>query len=265
MDLSANSLILQSLLWLILVINFVLILPAAANTISADHDNLVYKQCSNQTSTNINLSQSSELSSLFEEFLIQSSQTKFYETSISNDHVGPVLGRFQCRNDLTQSECRNCMKNFPELSKNLCGSNIPVRIQLSGCYVHYQPDGIETSRVQLLHKTCSKYKVKKSRFEEVKDKAFAAVESGILSGNGFYETTYELIHVMAQCEESLAACDCGVCVSSAVQIAEEECKYSISGEAYLDSCFISYSYHGDEFGGYSFKGKIQINKCLLFN
>ncbi|KAL2526333.1 Cysteine-rich repeat secretory protein 39 [Abeliophyllum distichum] len=128
---------------------------------------------------------------------------------------------------------------------------MPDRIQLSGCYIHYQPDGVETSRVQLLHKTCSKHKLKKGRFEEVKYEAFAEVENGVLSGNGFYETVYELIHVMAQCEENLGACECGECVSSAAQIAEEECKYSISGEVYLDSCFISYKYHGDEFGSYS--------------
>lgn len=145
----------------------------------------------------------SHSSSLFQQFLIQSSHSKFYETSIYNDHTGPLSGRFQFRNYLSQSECKNCMKNFPELSKNLCGSKIAARIQLSGCYIHYQADGVETSWVQLLHKSCSKYKVKKCRFEDVKDEAFAALQRRVLSGSGFYETTYEFIHVIVQCEESL--------------------------------------------------------------
>lgn len=126
MDLLANSVIFHSLLILILILNFVLILPAAANTIFTDHDDFVYKQCSNQTYTNLTLPHSSVPSSLFQQFLIQSSHSKFYETSIYNDHTGPLSGRFQCRNDLSQSECTNCMKNFPELSKNLCGSKIPA-------------------------------------------------------------------------------------------------------------------------------------------
>ncbi|KAG8380403.1 hypothetical protein BUALT_Bualt06G0011700 [Buddleja alternifolia] len=162
--------------------------------------------------------------------------------------------------DLSPNDCKTCVSKLPFLSNHLCGKRLPSRIHLSGCYARYQAeDGPETySRPdQLLHRACSKRKVKKNGFEEMKYAAFSALESGVVSGDGFFETTYEAIHVVAQCEGSLRACDCGECVYNAVQMAMAECRYSVSGEVYLDSCFISYSYYGDEhgFGGYSFEGK----------
>ncbi|XVF30995.1 hypothetical protein REPUB_Repub16aG0107200 [Reevesia pubescens] len=77
-------------------------------------------------------------------------------------------------------------------------------------------------------------------FEEVRGAAFAAVESGVTDGDGYCKENNELMQVIAQCEGDLGPCDCGKCVSIAFQIAQEECGTSLSGQFYLDTCFISY-------------------------
>ncbi|KAK3012012.1 hypothetical protein RJ639_011143 [Escallonia herrerae] len=53
---------------------------------------------------------------------------------------------------------------------------------------------------------------------------------------------YEDMHVMAECEGTLGACECGECVSNAVEVAQDECTDSVSGQIYVDHCFLSYSY-----------------------
>ncbi|CAK7341183.1 unnamed protein product [Dovyalis caffra] len=82
-------------------------------------------------------------------------------------------------------------------------------------------------------------------FEELKNAAFAAMESAVVNDGGFYETNYENLHVMAQCQGDLGGCDCGECISTAVQIVEEKCGSSISSQVYMDKCFMSYTYYPD--------------------
>lgn len=138
------------------------------------------------------------------------------------------------------------------------GRTVPVRIRLSGCYLHYKADGSQISRLELQHKTCSDSKAASDGFEGVREGAFAAVVRGVMGGNGFCDMSYESMHVTAQCQGNLESCDCGECVANAVQIAQDECGESISGEVYLDSCFMTYSYDGiNEIPGNSNGGTYQ--------
>ncbi|KAL8052216.1 hypothetical protein ABFX02_06G198300 [Erythranthe guttata] len=248
----------------VLILHFVLILHHVNTITTNNHNNLVYTQCPNHPSPNIDPSRSSLISSLFQEFVNQSTQSRFFETIVADEKTA-ISGTFQCRYNLSPNECRSCVSKFPIIiSKNICGknnNNLPSRIQLFGCYAHYQEEnGLETNSRpdQLLHRACSKRKIKKHGFEEMKYAAFSSLENDVMmSRSGFFETNYESIHVLAQCAGSLRACDCGECVDSAVKIAyEDECRYSISGEIYLESCFVSYDYTSDHgFGGYSDEDK----------
>lgn len=95
----------------------------------------------------------------------------------------------------------------------------------------------------------------------MRDHAFAELESGVVEGNheGFYEGDYgEKMHAMAQCQGDLLGeneRDCGECVRNAVRLAREECGESISGQVYMDGCFMSYSYYP-----YGIPGIMQINE-----
>ncbi|XP_058215295.1 plasmodesmata-located protein 3-like [Rhododendron vialii] len=219
-----------------------------ANNLSISTDpnlhDLVYKHCASHISAIPTAGSLPEiLSSLFRELVEQSSVSKFYETSVGDDDIA-VSGLFQCRSDLGVDQCFDCVNRLPEMSSALCGRTVPARIRLSGCYLHYKADGSQISRLELQHKTCSDSKAASDGFEGVRDGAFAAVVSGVMGGNGFCDMSYESMHVTAQCQGNLESCDCGECVASAVQIAQDECGESISGEVYLDSCFMIYSYDG---------------------
>lgn len=128
-----------------------------------------------------------------------------------------------------------------------CGYSVSARLQLVGCYLHYQTqakaeDSKQVSGTEIQYKTCSS---SKAIFEDNRDAAFAILESGIAEGSGFYSTTHDFVHVVGQCEGELSVIDCVECVKVALQQAEEECGSAISGQVYLHQCFISYNYDPD--------------------
>ncbi|KAI5326722.1 hypothetical protein L3X38_035796 [Prunus dulcis] len=227
-------------------------LLSSANPINSDYNTLVYNQCANQTFTTPPTQQT--LSSLFQELIAHSSQSKFFKhtqaTGDDDETQTGISGLFQCIQDISNEECQSCVSTLPDLSNTLCRESVSARVQLHGCYMHYELDGYdsESSNHKLMHQTCGELSNGLAGgFEEMRDTAFAALESGIvMNGDGFYKTSYEAVQVMAQCVGGLGTCECGLCVSSAVQIAEAECGAALSGQIYLEECFLSYTYHPDE-------------------
>ncbi|XP_071736289.1 plasmodesmata-located protein 3-like [Rutidosis leptorrhynchoides] len=220
----------------------ILVLSEAAAA-APDKSNLVYKGCAKQVLSDPNGVYSSALSAIFGTLIQQSSKAKFFKTT-SGTGQSSVSGLFQCRGDLTNLECYTCVSKLPILMDKLCGKTVAGRIQLLGCYMHYEVSGFaEISGLELLYKTCGK-STRDSGFQVTRDSAFSSLVSGISSGNGgFYTTSYESVYVLGQCQGDLGTSDCGTCVKSAVQRAQLECGSSISGQIYLHRCFISYNYH----------------------
>ncbi|GMI65157.1 plasmodesmata-located protein 2 [Hibiscus trionum] len=240
--LKSMSLLSQTLT--LLALSQVIILPIAETT--SDYSTLVYKNCTSKLVTDSTMSHSESLHSFFEDLISKSYREKFYKTTAGDDDNG-ISGLFQCRGDLSNNDCYKCMTSLPEMSDTWCDKSVSARIQLHGCYVRYEADEFieERSKFELLHKICDEKKVAVIGFEEARDAAFAAVESGVTDGDGYCKENYELMQVIAQCEGDLGACDCGECVRVAAEIAQEECGSSFSGQIYLDSCFISYGYYPD--------------------
>ncbi|KAF8392136.1 hypothetical protein HHK36_022478 [Tetracentron sinense] len=230
---------------------------------ASDYTTLVYKGCANQTFTDPTGVYSQTLSALFTSLISQSSKYKFFKTT-SNGGQTTISGLFQCRGDLSNVDCYNCVSRIPEMSNSLCGNTIAARIQLLGCYILYENSGFpQISGLELLYKTCSSSQAVGSGFEERRDSAFSAVESGVVSSNGFYTTSYESMYVLAQCEGDLGTSDCGECVKTAVQRAQVECGSSISGQAYLDRCYVTYSYYPNGVSKKSFSGTGQSTEKTI--
>ncbi|KDO43331.1 hypothetical protein CISIN_1g022735mg [Citrus sinensis] len=206
-----------------------------------DYTTLVYKGCAKQFFQDPVSSQA--LSALFGSLVSQSTKTKFFKTS-SGTGQASISGLFQCRGDLSNSDCYNCVSKLPTLSDKQCGKTISARVQLLGCYMLYEVSGFpQVSGLEMLFKTCGSTNVAGSGFEERRDAALQAMENGVVSGHGFYTTSYQSVFLLAQCEGDLGDSDCGDCVKGAVQRAQVECGSSISGQVYLHKCFISYSYY----------------------
>ncbi|XP_058770832.1 plasmodesmata-located protein 2-like [Vicia villosa] len=224
--------------------SFLLLTPHfSESSSSSDYTTLVYKGCSNSTFTDPNGAYSQSLSALFGSLVSQSTKTKFYKTTTGNGQ-NSITGIFQCRGDLTNSDCYNCVSKLPVLSDKLCGKTIAARVQLLGCYMLYEVSGFpQISGMDILYKTCGTTNAAGRGFEERRDTALSVMENGVISGHGFYATSYQSMYVMGQCEGDVGDSDCGECVKSAVQRAQVECGSSISGQVYLHKCFISFSYY----------------------
>ncbi|KAG7018816.1 Cysteine-rich repeat secretory protein 3, partial [Cucurbita argyrosperma subsp. argyrosperma] len=219
---------------------FTLIPPAQSGS---DYTSLVYKGCAKQALSDPNGVYTQALAALFGSLVSQSTKARFYKTS-SGSGQATINGLFQCRGDLTNGDCYNCVSKIPQIVESLCGKTIAARVQLYGCYLLYEVSGFsQISGLEMLFKTCGSTNVAGSGFEERRDTALSVLENGVVSGHGFYTTNYQSVYVLGQCEGDLGDSDCGECVKNAVQRAQVECGSSISGQLYLHRCFISYSYY----------------------
>ncbi|KAH1129012.1 hypothetical protein J1N35_000390 [Gossypium stocksii] len=222
-------------------------------TIAADDTNLVFKGCANQKFQDPSGVYLQNLKNLMSTLVSQSSQKTFSTTSSGEDPYA-IMGLYQCRGDLTPSQCYTCVSKIPEMSDKLCGSAVAARVQLSGCYLRYEVVGFkQVPGTEFLYKVCGSSRARGTEFESRRDAAFNMAENGVKSGGGgggggsslFYTGNYQSVYVLGQCEGDLAAGDCGDCVKSAFETAKDDCGDSVSGQVYLHKCYISYSYYSN--------------------
>lgn len=211
---------------------------------SADYTNLVYKGCANQKFQDPTGAYSQSLNTLFDSLTSQSSSAKFYKAS-SGQGQSAINGLFQCRGDLSNGDCSNCVKKIPDIAQKLCGKAIAVRVQLEGCYLRYEVAGFkQVGATELLFKICGSNQASGAGFQDRLDAALGEIAKGVGgSGNGFYAGGYQSVYVLGQCEGDLASDDCVNCVKTAAQRAKSECSASISAQIYLQQCYISYTYY----------------------
>lgn len=215
-----------------------------AGASSASIYDLIYKGCANQQFPGAGAGGAQQtLASLSSTIISQSAAAKFYKTTTSSSGQ-PIFGLFQCRGDLSSSDCTSCVSKAVTMWTSLCGVTVAARVQLGGCYALYEISGFpQVSGTQMLYKTCGSGGGGGQGFEEKRDTVLSSLENGVTSGGGFFATSYQSIYAMAQCEGDLSSADCGECVQQAVQKSQVECGGASSGQVYLDKCYISYSYY----------------------
>ncbi|XP_057741899.1 plasmodesmata-located protein 3-like [Arachis stenosperma] len=217
---------------------------------AADNTSLVYKVCSDEKLHDPSGVYSQNLKSLLVSLVSQSSQKPFFTTNSGTGQNNMIMGLYQCRGDLSNTACYNCVSKVPYILDNLCGKVVAARIQLSDCYLRYEVVGYkQVPETQLLYKVCGSKQANGDGgdgFEEKRESAFGMVENGVKSSNGgklFYKGSYQSLNVMGQCEGDLAIDDCGDCVKSAEEQAKAECGDSFQAQIYLHKCFLSYSFY----------------------
>ncbi|KAF8017876.1 hypothetical protein BT93_H2935 [Corymbia citriodora subsp. variegata] len=258
-----------SLLILSVVLGFVT--PCADGLLKpgANYTAFVYSNCSSDSFTDTNgLSHSQTLSSLFEELVSHSYQSKFYKATVG-DSLSGVSGRFRCNAALSDQQCHECIARIPDISSTQCNKSIAGTIRLSGCSLQYETDQFSIRKAEILPRGVgrgvSKYGINHKNceesgdvggiegFVEKRDAAFEALEEGVVQGKegagGKYETVYGPFMVEAECDADLGPCDCGECVNAAVEAVKEECPQSVTGEVFLDRCSVGFQYYYGGGGG----------------
>ncbi|TKY62316.1 Cysteine-rich repeat secretory protein 3 [Spatholobus suberectus] len=223
---------------LLFLFTALLLVPTLASP--ADNTNLIYKGCADQK---LQDPYSQNLKPLLDSLVAESAQKGFAATT-----QNALSGAYQCRGDLTNSDCYSCVSKIPGMLDRLCGDVVAARVQLSGCYLRYEVAGFkQVPPTQMLYKVCGSRKVGDGGgFEARRDSAFEMVENGVQSsGSLFYTGSYQSLYVLGQCEGDLGNADCGACVKSAAEQSKVECGDSISAQIYLHNCYISYSFYPD--------------------
>ncbi|XP_058197374.1 plasmodesmata-located protein 2-like isoform X2 [Rhododendron vialii] len=226
------------------LLSLLLLSLLATSVSSSDYTTLVYKGCADQKFQDPTGVYSQTLKALFKTLVSQSSAAKFNKTT-SGEAQSAITGLFQCRGDLSNDDCSSCVSKIPDLSRKLCDSTIAARFQLTGCYMRYEVSGFnQVSGTELLYKVCGSTRASGAGFEDRLGSALGEVEKGVAGGgNGFYTGSYQSVFVLGQCEGDLGSGDCVDCVKSAVDRAKSDCGTSISGQVYLQMCYISYTYY----------------------
>lgn len=209
--------------------------------------NLVFKGCANQNFPQ-DAPYGEALQNLLEALITQSESTKFSNATSSPPTAQPVAinGLFQCRGDLSASSCRGCVEKAKTLIPKLCGGgSIAARIQLNGCYLSYALSNFkQPGDEDEIYKVCDSDRVSGSGFGDRLGVALNEVVKGVGSGNsGFYAGEYQDVYVMGQCEGGLGGGECVNCVKSAVGRVVAECGGAVSGQVYLEKCYVSYKYY----------------------
>ncbi|KAL1313494.1 hypothetical protein HN51_040064 [Arachis hypogaea] len=228
-----------------------LLLQIPTQSSSSDTTTLIYKGCADQKLQDPSGAASQNLKTLLNALVTQSSQKNFAATTSGDGGNSAVAGAYQCRGDLTNSDCYDCVSKIPNMLGKLCGGDVAAaRIQLSGCYLRYEVVGFkEVPKTQLLYKVCGSKKMKNGGdvvgFEGKRDSAFQMVENGVKGNNGnlFYTGSYESLYVLGQCEGNMGNDDCGDCIASAEEQVKVQCGDSISAQVYLQGCYLSYSFY----------------------
>ncbi|GAV83131.1 Stress-antifung domain-containing protein [Cephalotus follicularis] len=209
--------------------------------IATDNTNLVFKGCAAQKFQDPSGSQNLKVALAT---LVSQSAEKNFSTTTTGDGQNAIMGLYQCRGDLTNTQCYDCVSKISGVASKLCGKAIAARVQLSGCYLKYEVVGFnQVSETELLYRVCGSTRASGTGFDGKRETAFDMATDGIKSGGLFYTGTYESVYVLGQCEGDLASGDCVDCVKSAFERAKSECGDSVSAQLYLNKCYISYTYY----------------------
>lgn len=221
--------------------------PAAATSASpTGYTKLVYKGCSDQKFQDPNGAYAQNLKALFSSLLTEATQKPFATATAGADQQQTAItGLYQCRGDLATAQCSDCVSKIPAMASKLCERAVAARVQLHGCYLRYEVNGFkDDSETQVLYRICGSIRAKGSGFGDRRSKGFGMVLEAVKSGGGmFYAGSVESMYVLGQCQGDLDGGDCGECVKRAVERVESECGNSISGQVYLQKCYVSYSYY----------------------
>lgn len=226
---------------------FLLFLHFSSSSAAAGLTNLIYKGCANQNFQDPVASEN--LKTLFTALVSQSSTTNFYKTiSGGNDQsTTSITGLYQCRGDLSNTDCNTCVTKLPNAIQKLCSRDtIAARVQLVGCYMRYEVIGFQqVPATELLYKQCSSRSASGSGYSERLVAALSLIPKGVSNGKGYYAGGYQSVYVLGQCEGDLGGGECVNCVKSAAETGRNECQSSISGHIFLQQCYISYTYYPD--------------------
>ncbi|KAG9142277.1 hypothetical protein Leryth_007700 [Lithospermum erythrorhizon] len=173
-----------------------------------------------------------------------------------------IYGLFQCRGDLTNSDCSHCIRDAVTRLGATCPSSLGGALQLEGCFVKYDNVsflGIEDKTVVM--QKCGEI----GQSNEYGGTEMVTRRDAVL---GFLSSQMEYFRVggsgkvqgVAQCMQDLSSGECQDCLSEAIGRLKDACGTSPWGDMFLAKCYVRYSEHG--FSSKSGKGDDEVERTL---
>lgn len=162
---------------------------------------------------------SQNVKTLLDSLMSVSAQKSFTATT-----PNALTRAYQCRGDLSNSECYNYINKIPNMLGHLCSDDdvVAAWVQLSKCYLRYEVVEFKVvPATQLLYKVCRARKViNGGGFKARRDVTFGMAENGVQNNiNLFYMGNYQCLYVLGQCKGSLGNVDYGGCIKSVAELA----------------------------------------------
>lgn len=196
------------------------------------------------------------LNSLFTSTISSSTQALYNSFAFGNNTSSPtdsvIYGLYQCRGDLTFSDCVKCVQSAVTQIGLICPYSYGATLQLDPCvlkYEHYNFLGIEDFNV--VYKKCSlKTMVGDLSFLKRRDDVLGQLG---ISGLGFFRVSDgQGVEGYGQCLGDLNEGQCGHCLEEAVRKMKVLCGASATGDVFLSKCSVRYwvsGYYGFSTGG----------------
>lgn len=218
-----------------------IIFPKFSNS-SNSAESFIYVGCTQQK-YNPGTPYESDVNSVLASLVNSASISNFNHFKISLTQSDAVYGLFQCRGDLSSSDCHACVANAVSRLGSYCVGTSGGALQLDGCFVKYD----NTSFVGAPDKTVVSSKCgapigyEASDFGTRRDAVLAYLAGG---GQYFRVGGSGKVQGMVQCVQDLSVEQCQDCLSEATQRLRTECATSPWGDMFLGKCYARYSQSG---------------------
>ncbi|KAG8382716.1 hypothetical protein BUALT_Bualt05G0106300 [Buddleja alternifolia] len=153
-----------------------------------------------------------------------------------------VYGLFQCRGDLSNSDCHECVVNAVSRLGSTCVGASGGALQLEGCFVRYDNTsflGVQDKGV--VFSKCGPSVGSDPDMWTRRDGVLSYLTAG---GQYFRVGGSGQIQGMVQCVQDLSMSECQDCASEAIQRLKSECASSAWGDMFLGKCYARYSERG---------------------
>ncbi|KAL3510501.1 hypothetical protein ACH5RR_029902 [Cinchona calisaya] len=153
-----------------------------------------------------------------------------------------VYGLFQCRGDLSNEDCHDCVVSAVSRLGTLCVDTYGGALQLDGCLVRYSNVsflGVEDKTIVL--KNCGPSIGYDSDSLTRRDAVLGYLTAG---GQYFRVGGSGNVQGMVQCVQDLSMSECQDCVTEAIGRLKNECGTSRWGDMFLAKCYARYSERG---------------------
>ncbi|KAK9060088.1 hypothetical protein SSX86_020792 [Deinandra increscens subsp. villosa] len=203
-------------------------------------DSNIHIQCSHLNFTSTSTYKSNTIS-LFTSLVNSASLynfKKFHTTRPSDDAA--VYGLFQCRGDLSSTNCKTCVAKAVSHLMTSCPMSKSGQILLlqEGCFVKYDNTSFfGTQDKTELYKRCGS----SIGYNSDISNRINGVLAYLVGGTGYFRMgDFGSIRGVAQCVQDLSLSYCEDCLTEACERLRSDCETSTWADMYLGKCYIRY-------------------------